>query len=153
MDCERQPATEAAYDRGNLLVLALLAPFVGAVAGFFAVIFRLALKQADSLRDTLIASAHGGALTGFFFVSTLCAAGSAIAAWLVRRYSPNASGSGIPHVEAVLNEELPQAPFRIIPVKFVGGVLAIGSGLALGREGPSVQMGASMAHLFGKAFR
>ena len=153
MDCEREPATEAADDRGNLLVLALLAPFVGAVAGFFAVIFRLALKQADSLRDTLIASAHDAALTGFLFVSTLCAAGSAIAAWLVRRYSPDASGSGIPHVELVLTGELPQAPYRLIPVKFFGGLLAIGSGLALGREGPSVQMGASLANLLGKLFR
>jgi chloride channel protein, CIC family len=153
VDCERQPATVATNDQGNLLVLALLAPFVGAVAGFFAVIFRLALKRADSLRDTLIASAHGGALTGFLFVSTLCAAGSAVAAWLVRRYSPNASGSGIPHVELVLTGELPQAPYRLIPVKFFGGLLAIGSGLALGREGPSVQMGASLANLLGKVFR
>jgi CIC family chloride channel protein len=153
VDCERQPAAEAADDQGNLLMLALLAPFVGAVAGFFAVIFRLALKQADSLRDTLIASAHGGALTGFLFVSTLCAAGSAVAAWLVRRYSPHASGSGIPHVELVLTGELPQAPYRLIPVKFFGGLLAIGSGLALGREGPSVQMGASLANLLGKLFR
>ena len=63
------------------------------------------------------------------------------------------SGSGIPHVEAVLNEELPQAAFRIIPVKFVGGVLAIGSGLALGREGPTVQMAATIGHLVGKEFR
>jgi chloride channel protein, CIC family len=153
VDCERQPATVATNDQGNLLVLALLAPFVGAVAGFFAVIFRLALKRADSLRDTLIASAHGGALTGFLLVSTLCAAGSAVAAWLVRRYSPNASGSGIPHVELVLTGELPQAPYRLIPVKFFGGLLAIGSGLALGREGPSVQMGASLANLLGKLFR
>src|SRR5262245_10667455 len=38
-------------------------------------------------------------------------------------------------------------------VKFCGGVLAIGSGLALGREGPSVQMGASVAHLVGKVRR
>jgi CIC family chloride channel protein len=82
----------------------------------------------------------------------LCRRGGG-AAWLVRCYSPQASGSGIPHVEAVLNEELPQAPFRIIPVKFVAGVLAIDSGLALGREGPSVQMAAAIAHLIGKEFR
>jgi CIC family chloride channel protein len=53
----------------------------------------------------------------------------------------------------VLNEELPQAPFRIIPVKFIAGVLAIGSGLALGREGPTVQMAATIGHLIGKEFR
>jgi CIC family chloride channel protein len=53
----------------------------------------------------------------------------------------------------VLNGELPPAPFRLIPVKFFGGLLAIGTGLALGREGPSVQMGASLAHLVGVVFR
>jgi CIC family chloride channel protein len=56
-------------------------------------------------------------------------------------------------VEAVLSEELPPAPFLLIPVKFLGGVLSIGSGLALGREGPTVQMGASLGHLVGKVFR
>jgi CIC family chloride channel protein len=90
---------------------------------------------------------------GLLVVSIACAAGTGLAAWLVRRYSPQASGSGIPHVEAVLNEELPQAPFRIIAGKFVGGVLAIGSGLALGREGPSVQIAATIGHLVGKEFR
>jgi CIC family chloride channel protein len=76
-----------------------------------------------------------------------------VAAWLVRRYAPHASGSGIPHVEAVLNEHLPAAPYRLIPVKFIGGILSIGAGLALGREGPSVQMGASVAHLVGRILR
>ena len=86
-------------------------------------------------------------------VVAACAGATAVAAWLVRRFSPQAEGSGIPNVEAVLRGELPPAPYRLIPVKFVGGLLAIGSGLALGREGPSVQMGASKAHLLGKLFR
>jgi CIC family chloride channel protein len=86
-------------------------------------------------------------------VSAACAAAIAVAAWLVRRFSTHASGSGIPHVEAVLKQELPPAPLSLVPVKFVGGGLAIGSGLALGREGPSVQMGASVAHLVGKLFQ
>src|SRR5262249_36344596 len=90
---------------------------------------------------------------GLLLVVAACASATAVAAWLVRRFSPHASGSGIPHVEAVLREELPYAPSRLIEMKFLGGVLAIGAGLALGREGPSVQMGASLAHLVGKLFR
>ncbi len=81
------------------------------------------------------------------------AASTALAVWLVRRFAPQAGGSGIPHVEAVLHGEQPPAPFILIPVKFVGGVLAIGCGLALGREGPTVQMGASIAHTIGTIFR
>jgi chloride channel protein, CIC family len=142
-----------AEGHGSLLVLALLALIVGAAAGLVGAIFRLTLEQADRLRDALIAWAQGEKLPGFLFVVATCAATALIAAWLVRRFSPHASGSGIPHVEAVLNEEIPQAPFHLIWVKFCGGVLAIGSGLALGREGPSVQMGASVAHLVGKVFR
>jgi chloride channel protein, CIC family len=137
---------------GNLFALALLALIVGAAAGFVGGVFRVALEKADRLRDTLIAWAHGEHLEGFLIVVGVCAAATLAAASLVRRFSPYASGSGIPHVEAVLNGELPEAPFRIIPVKFGGGVLAIGAGLALGREGPSVQMGATMAHLIGKVF-
>jgi CIC family chloride channel protein len=118
---------------GSLLALALLALVAGALAGLVGAIFRFCLEQADHLRDVLIAWAHGWEAVGFLLVLAACAAATALAAWLVRRYSPHASGSGIPHVEAVLRGELPQAPFRLIPVKFFGGLLAIGSGLALGR--------------------
>src|SRR5271166_4775977 len=138
---------------GSLLALALLALLAGALAGLVGALFRLSLVQADRLRGVLIEWAHGWEAVGFLLVLAACAAATALAAWLVRRFSPHASGSGIPHVEAVLGGKLPPAPFLLIPVKFLGGLLAIGAGLALGREGPTVQMGASLAHLVGVVFR
>jgi CIC family chloride channel protein len=153
MSPEKEHGVEGTDGHGSLPVLALLSLLVGAVTGLVGAVFRLSLEQADRLRDALVTWAHGEGLLGFLLVTATCAAATGVAAWLVHRVCPHASGSGIPHVEAVLKEELPPAPFRLIPVKFVGGVLAIGSGLALGREGPSVQIGASLGHLLGMAFR
>ena len=152
MNGDLKRAKHQADREGSLLVLSLLSLLVGAISGTVGAIFRLSLEQADRLRNLLIAWAHGGRTMGLLFILVTCASATALAAWLVRRYAPQASGSGIPHVEAVLHGQLPPAPFRLIPVKFVGGLLAIGSGLALGREGPSVQMGASLAHLVGRIF-
>jgi CIC family chloride channel protein len=142
-----------AKEEGSLLVLAVLALVVGCIAGTLGALFRLTLAQADRLRGVLIDRAHGLGFAGFVSVVAVCAAAGALAVWLVRRYSPHAAGSGIPHVEAVLNEEIPPAAPRLIPVKFLGGALVIGAGFALGREGPTVQMGASFAYLTGKIFR
>src|SRR5215510_7853631 len=153
MDPEPPRAVEPAGGDGSLLVLALLALGVGAVAGLVGALFLLALRQADRWRGELIGWAHGQRLIGFALVVGCCALMTALAAWLVRRFSPHASGSGIPDVEAVLQGELPPAPPRLLGVKFVGGFLAIGFGLALGREGPSVQMGANIGYLIGRICR
>lgn len=150
---EPEGTADIAVGHASLLVLTLLAFLVGAAAGLLGAVFRLALEWADRFRDSAVAWAHGEKLAGFLLVLVLPAAATAVAAWLVRRFSPQATGSGIPHVEAVVKGELPPAPFRLIPVKFLGGLLAIGAGLALGREGPTVQMGASIAHLLGTIFR
>jgi len=136
----------------SLLALTALSLLAGAASGLVAAIFRLALQHVDRFRDGLVVWAHTQML-GFLLVITACLAAAAVAAALVRRYAPHASGSGIPHVEAVLSGALPQAPYRLILVKFFGGLLAIGSGLALGREGPSVQMGATVSNLLGVTFR
>jgi len=150
---ERELAAEAADAQGSLLALVLLSLIVGVASGILGATFRLALERADRIRDAFLAWAHDGMSAGILLVIGVPAAATGLAAWLVRRFSPQASGSGIPHLEAVLNGGLPPSPFRLIPVKFCGGLLAIGSGLALGREGPSVQMGASISHLLGKLFR
>lgn len=152
-DLHEDRSTALTSSEGNLTVLATLALMVGAVAGLVCALFRLALQRADVFRAAVIDWAHSHSIAGFILLVGGCASAAVAAAWLVRRYSPHASGSGIPHVEAVLRGDAAPSPFVLLPVKFVGGWLAIGSGLALGREGPSVQMGAVLGHLFGGAFR
>ena len=137
---------------GSLLILAILALVGGAAAGLIGAAFRLALDRADGFRDMLVYRAHDASLSGFLLVVGTSAGAVAVAAWLVRRLPPPASGSGIPHVEAVLSGELEPTPARLVPVKFFGGLLAIGAGLALGREGPIVQMGATIADVVGRVF-
>jgi CIC family chloride channel protein len=153
MHREQEVADESAEGRARLVALALLALLVGAGSGLIGAVFRLSLEHADRLRELLIVWAHGQGLVGFLLMTIGCAVAVAAAAWLVRRFSPHASGSGIPHVEAVLQAALPPAPFSLMPVKFFGGLIAIGSGLALGREGPSVQMGAGVGYLVGRICR
>ena len=153
MIAELRGADEPEGEGGSLTLLTLLALVVGAMSGAGVACFMLLLERADRLRDALVVRAHAQGFEGFWLLILACAAATGAAASLVRRISPQASGSGIPQVEAVLNGEMPEAPFRIIPVKFIGGVLAIGSGLALGREGPSVHMAATLGHLIGKICR
>jgi CIC family chloride channel protein len=148
-----EPAAQSEAQQGSLVVLVLLSLLVGAASGLMGAVFRLTLEQGDRFRETLLTWAHGREFIGLVLVLGVSAAATGLAAWLVRRHSPEAAGSGIPHVEAVLSGELPPASFLLLPVKFLGGLLAIGAGLALGREGPSVQMGASLAHLLGVVFR
>jgi CIC family chloride channel protein len=153
MAADVKPDIDGVHGTRGLLTLALLTLIVGAGSGLIGAAFRLALEHAEHLRTAVIVWAHGEQFAGFLLVTAASAAAVALAAWLVCRFSPAASGSGIPQVEAELRGELPQVPFRLIPIKFVGGLLAIGSGLALGREGPSVQMGSTIGHLVGRIFR
>jgi CIC family chloride channel protein len=72
------------------------------------------------------------------------------ALWSTRRFAPEAAGSGIPHLHAVLHRLHGMRWGRLLPVKFFGGVLGISGGLALGREGPTVQMGGALGEMVGR---
>jgi CIC family chloride channel protein len=120
---------------------------VGLLAGLTAVAFTRSLIAADALRTRFILWAHTLGASAFVIPVLLGALGAGGAVALVRRFAPEASGSGIPHLEAVLHHLQAMRGVRIIVVKFLGGLLGIGSGLALGREGPTIQMGGAFGQL------
>ncbi len=144
----QRPTTHPVDDEGegaeSLIGFVLAAAAVGVLTGVSAASFRLLLEQGARLRASLAGWSHSH-WWGLIVVVLVCTATTTVAAALVHRIEPHAEGSGIPRVEAVADGRVRPDRFRILPVKYVGGLLAISGGLALGREGPSVQMGGTAA--------
>lgn len=148
----REEASELEEGRRHLLLLVLVAIAAGALTGLVGAAFRMTLVAAAGLRDAVVHWSQGLGFFGFLVPVAVVAASAALARWLVR-WAPMAAGSGVQHVEAVARGEAEPAPLKVVPVKFVGGALALGSGLALGREGPTVQMGATIGETLARAAR
>jgi CIC family chloride channel protein len=76
--------------------------------------------------------------------------GGLLSGFLVQKFSPTAYGSGIPQVRAYLLGARVPLDFTLALVKLVGGSIALGCGLFMGREGPTVHVGAAMAALLNR---
>jgi CIC family chloride channel protein len=139
------------YARASRIRLLPRVLIVGLLAGVIAVAFRMALHGAESLRDQYLRDTGAG-WASFLLLWGTAALCTWIAIILVRKISPAAGGSGIPHLKAVLLHMRRFRPLQVIFVKFVGGVLAMGSGLVLGREGPTIQMGGAAGKIVGRLF-
>ena len=124
---------------------------IGVLSGFLIVLYRFSLEKAMLILQSIysILSDHHYLIP--FWVGVIIIIG--IILGKITKYEPMVSGSGIPQVEGVLLGKLKMTWWKVIICKFTGGVLAIGSGLSLGREGPSVQLGAAVGQGFSKVFK
>lgn len=135
----------------SLFRLSLVAAVFGAAVGIVGGTFRRLLIDSDRARASLVSWAHHWPWIGWVAPIALATAGAALGRFIVRRV-PLAAGSGVQHVEAVWRSESEHAKWTVLPAKFFGGLIAIGSGLILGREGPAVHMGAVIGSEAGRRF-
>lgn len=134
------------------LAILLVAAVAGAVTGLVGVFFEKAVNAVLNARIGALAQMADSAL-----VWPLAFIGSAVLAmmgyFLVRRFAPEAGGSGIPEIEGALEELRPVRWWRVLPVKFFGGMGTLGAGMVLGREGPTVQIGGNIGRMMSDLFR
>lgn len=132
--------------------MSAVALIAGVPTGLIGGAFRWCLQAAAAYSTQLLDRLHLLGVWGALLMMGLVAACAAIASLIVLKV-PLAAGSGIQHVEAVWRRESKAPPLRVVPARFLGGVLGIGAGLVLGREGPTVHMGAALGAASGRLTR
>ena len=119
---------------------------VGSIVGLVIALFRIMIVKADHTRQIAVHMVKVRPVYAFAVLLLLV-----LIAWILDkliRFEPDISGSGIPQIEGELKGLEDQNWRKVLAAKFAGCVLAIGGGLALGREGPSIQLGG----MIGKGF-
>jgi chloride channel protein, CIC family len=130
--------------RENQLFL-ILTIVIGVLSGLAAVLFTVAIDQTSHRLFGL-----GPSRLRLFLVPPLM---SLVTGFLLAKVFPDVRGSGVPQTEAAYHLAGGIIPLRVPIGKFITGVLCIGSGHSMGREGPSVQIGAGLASWIGRCQR
>ncbi|MCC9608392.1 H(+)/Cl(-) exchange transporter ClcA [Blastopirellula sp. JC732] len=128
----------------------LLALPVGLIAGSLGAAFHYCLDQAYAFHTAIAAQLGGETALSIVAASLIGAVMTVSAYWMVVRFAPEAGGSGIQEIEGAMAGLRTMRWVRVMIVKFVGGILAIGAGLVLGREGPTVHMGGCVGKWIGE---
>lgn len=129
----------------------LQAVMVGLISGLLVVFFKVSINKLFEFIQNFISQFDlSHKLLIFPLITTL---GGLISGVLVFKFAPETKGSGIPFVKMVMARMGNITRVRTIVVKFFAGVAGIGTGLSLGREGPSVQLGAGAGALVSKIFK
>lgn len=143
--------SEADTVRSTFLHIFFLATVSGCLVGVIGAAFRFLIERGYL---GFVALTRAIALTGYPAWPAAALAGAALvtlSVFLTRRFAPEASGSGIQWIEGTMKGVLPPLRWkRILPVKFVAGLLAMSAGMVLGREGPTIHLGGAIGAMMGR---
>ncbi|WP_145594497.1 H(+)/Cl(-) exchange transporter ClcA [Yersinia aleksiciae] len=135
------------------LITLVMAGVVGMVTGLLGVAFDRGVDWIQQQRLATLAKVADSAILVWSLAFIMSALLAMVGYFLVRRFAPEAGGSGIPEIEGAMEEMRPVRWWRVIPVKFIGGLGTLGAGMVLGREGPMVQMGGNSGRMIVDIFR
>jgi len=144
------PKSDLEHKNFRLLVYAFL---VGLIAGAVGSAFRLTLTYIEVFRDSLYADAGNSGLISWLWPILFAIIGISVALFLVKKFAPEASGSGVQEIEGALDGIRPMRWKRVLPIKFIASLFSLGSGLLLGREGPTIQFGGNIGKMIKDIFR
>lgn len=143
----------ATFDSKNTQAVAL---WIAAIlTGTVAVIYARIFKSVEEFSVSLLAERP----EYLFIASPLL---MLVAWWMVARLAPEAAGSGIPQVMSAIDTDYSGSKIqfvdrllslKIIPVKIIGSLLCVAGGGAIGREGPTLQVSASIFHVLRRVTR
>lgn len=135
-------------NQSDYFSVVLLSGIVGTLAGIVVSYFNIFINRILEFRISIIdIDAPDEFLIQAAIIVFSGAVMAALGFWLTYRFAPEAEGSGIPHIEGALIGEHDIRWYRVLPVKFVAATLTIGSGMILGRGGPSIQLGGAVGRM------
>lgn len=140
------------FDTKNFKLI-YLAIIVGIVVGIVSSIFRIILNYIEIFRTNLYANAGNSGIMGWVWPILFAVIGISVSLYLVKKYAPEASGSGVQEIEGTLDGLRPIRWRSVLPIKFLASLLSLGSGLLLGREGPTVQLGGNIGKMLKDVFK
>ena len=124
--------------RSLIVVIALLLTGLG--ASITSISFKTGIYFINNWRLELL-----NHFPSFIVLPLFGLTGGALSGQLIKSFAPAAKGSGVSQIMGFLRHKKVPMNIRVGLVKLISGIIAIGSGFPLGPEGPSVQMGGSVA--------
>lgn len=137
-------------DKQRYLIIWIL---TGVACGLAAVAFHVSIDGVFRMLLRLSERLSGGdAWKRYGLLLIMPAVGGLLTGWIIYRLEPSAAGSGIPRTKAQYYRDFGRMRLREAIYRFIAGTLSVGSGMSLGREGPTVHICSALASQIGELF-